>query len=172
MKVINFYGQPSAGKSTHAATLFAQMKKLGYNCELVTEYAKDCVWRRAQNILTDQIYVFAKQHNRIYRLIDQVDYVITDSPILMCTVYGQGMHQSFVDLVEDCYHEYDNVNFFVNRTKDYNPVGRNQTEQESDEIGIEIKQMLDNIDIPYIDIDSDTDVECIMKHITPVVKDY
>ena len=40
MKIINLIGEPSAGKSTIAAELFAKMKKAGYNVELVTEYAK------------------------------------------------------------------------------------------------------------------------------------
>ena len=82
MKVINLFGGPGVGKSTAAAGLFYEMKKRQLSVELVTEYAKDMVWENRQNILDDQIYIFAKQQRRIARLRDHhIDWVITDSPI-------------------------------------------------------------------------------------------
>lgn len=44
MLVINLFGVPGAGKSTGAAYIFARLKMLGINTELVTEFAKDKVW--------------------------------------------------------------------------------------------------------------------------------
>lgn len=42
--VINLFGAPGSGKSSGAAYIFSQLKKLGIDCELVTEYAKDKCW--------------------------------------------------------------------------------------------------------------------------------
>lgn len=39
--VVNLFGGPGSGKSTGAAYVFARLKMLGYNAELVTEFAKD-----------------------------------------------------------------------------------------------------------------------------------
>ena len=88
MKVLNIWGGPGIGKSTTAAGLFYEMKKLGLNVELVQEYAKDAVWEKRHNILDDQIYIFAKQQRRIARLAEHnIDWVITDSPIPLGLVY-------------------------------------------------------------------------------------
>ena len=60
MIVVNLYGGPGSGKSTTAAGIFSELKMLGLNTELVTEYAKDKVWEKHESILDNQIYVFAK----------------------------------------------------------------------------------------------------------------
>lgn len=39
--LVNLYGSPGAGKSTGAAYIFAKLKMLGINAELITEYAKN-----------------------------------------------------------------------------------------------------------------------------------
>ena len=43
---INFVSPPSSGKSTLSSELFSKMKKLGYKVELVTEVAKDYVYKK------------------------------------------------------------------------------------------------------------------------------
>lgn len=55
---INIIGSPCSGKSTVAVNLFAELKKLGTEAELITEYAKDCVWENSIDTLEDQIFVF------------------------------------------------------------------------------------------------------------------
>ena len=85
-KVINFYGGPSAGKSTMAAQLFGIMKANRFNVEYVPEFAKDLTWKQSK-CLDDQLYVFAVQHHALYTLLGQVDYIITDSPLLLSLHY-------------------------------------------------------------------------------------
>lgn len=41
--IIDLIGGPGSGKSTTAAGLFYKLKKLGYNCEMSLEFAKDKV---------------------------------------------------------------------------------------------------------------------------------
>jgi hypothetical protein len=47
------------------------------------------------------------------------------------------------------------LNFFIRRVRDYNPSGRNQSAEESDEIGVELCQMLDDLGVVYEVIDGD-----------------
>lgn len=158
MKVINLFGQPSAGKSTTAAGLFHLMKLKGFNCELVTEYAKDMVWKDLPaHSFEDQLYITAKQNSRLHRLKGKVDYVITDSPLLLGEVYiPENYFKTYLPLLKELFNDYDNMNFFIKRVKGYNPIGRNQTEEESDAIGCGIKELLDTNSLKYVEIDGDS----------------
>ncbi len=140
--VVNLFGAPSAGKSTGAAYIFSRLKMLGVNCELVTEFAKAKTWENGNDVLNDQLYVFAKQAHSLYRLKDKVDVIITDSPLLLSLVYGQPHYPHFDELVKSVFYEYENVNYYLMRTKTYSRVGRSQTEVESNEIGDAILDML------------------------------
>ena len=51
--VCNFFSGPGAGKSTLAAAVFAKLKMLGVNCELVTEFAKDKTWEKNYTALSN-----------------------------------------------------------------------------------------------------------------------
>jgi len=132
-KIINLFGGPGCGKSTTAAGLFYEMKKMRLEVELVTEYAKDMVWEGRYNILDDQIYIYAKQHRRIARLVGHgVEWVITDSPIPLGLVYLRDgvLSTSFHKLVMEVFNTYDNHNFLLQRNFEYNPIGRNQKDIE------------------------------------------
>ena len=63
MKVINLFGGPGSGKSTTAASVFSKLKIMGYNVELVTEFAKDMVWEQHDSIFDNQLLIFAEHKN-------------------------------------------------------------------------------------------------------------
>ena len=152
--IINLFGAPGAGKSTGAAYVFAKLKMSGIKAELVTEVAKDLTWDENETLLSSQDYVFAAQHHRIRRLIDKVDVVVTDSPLLLSAIYEKPdmFPRSFRDFVCDMFDQYENLNFFVRRVKPYVPVGRNQTEQQSDVIADKILDLLGD---DYYEVDGD-----------------
>lgn len=130
--VVNLFAGPGAGKSTLAAGLFYYLKKDGQEVELAHEYAKDLTWEKRHNTLENQPYVFGKQWNRIYRLLGQVDIVITDSPIFLGVIYGGDYWgESFTQNIVDIHNATNHVNFFISRTREYNPNGRNQTKEEA-----------------------------------------
>lgn len=142
MIVINLFGGPGSGKSTTAAGIFFKLKLMGVNCELVTEYAKDMVWREmSQSAFEDQLYITAKQNHRLERLRNKVDIAITDSPLLLSLIYSEEnyLEGKFKDMVSSLWNKYENYNFFIVRRKKYNPIGRNQTEKESDKISLDIR---------------------------------
>lgn len=154
MRVINLYAGPGTGKSTTAAALFAELKYRGVNCELVTEYAKDLVWRGASKEFTSQEYLFGKQHFRLKRLYDVVDYIVTDSPILMQAVYitPDFYLKSLKTCIYEAWQHYENLDVFLVRNTDnkaYNPVGRHQTEPEAIVKDGEISALLDEYEVPY-----------------------
>lgn len=143
--IINLWGAPGTGKSTGAAYIFAKIKMLGVNAELVTEYAKDKVWENNSVALENQLYISAKQAFRISRCADKVDVIITDSPLPLGIIYNQ-----HPEVLGDCYNEvllklynnYNNLNYYITRAKPYNPVGRLQTEEESKELEDKILKLL------------------------------
>lgn len=150
--VVNLFAGPGAGKSTAAAYIFSQLKMKGVNCELITEFAKDKTWEKNYSALRCQEYVFGKQSYKMDRCRDQVDVIITDSPLPLGIFYNQNpvLGRHYESLVMDVFNTYDNLNFFINRKKPYNPVGRNQTEEEAKEIDERIKTFCQQHDISYL----------------------
>jgi nicotinamide riboside kinase len=144
-KVINLFGGPGSGKSTIAAGLFYRLKMSGCSCEYVTEYAKDLVWSSNYETLSNQIYVFGKQHNKMFRLRNKVDYIITDSPLLLSIYYAIANNfksTSLKNLILEEHDKYDNINIFLNRVKQYDESGRTQTLQQAKDIDWEIENNL------------------------------
>ena len=160
--VVNLIAPPSAGKSTMAANIFAELKWMGIDCELVSEFAKELVWEQRNETFKDELYIFAKQNHRLFRVNGKVDVIITDRPIILSVFYNNkygDKSNEFQELVLHEHNKYENLNFYINRKKAYNPNGRNQTEEESNQFGIEILEMLDDLtDIdgfPYTTISGD-----------------
>ncbi len=154
---------PGTGKSTTAAGLFFLMKKDYVNAELVTEYAKDLTWSDRSNHLTEQDYILAKQNHKLRRLVNKVEYAISDSPLLLGAAYfslqleAMNYPVSFANYLLDCYNSYNNINIYLNRVRDYNPIGRGQTEEQADQLSMDVKILLNNFNIPYFELDSDED---------------
>lgn len=154
--IINLFGAPSAGKSTCAAFLFYKMKLAGVNCEYISEFAKDKVWEENTAVFKDQNYIFGKQSFKLSRCADKVDLIITDSPLLLSGFYSDdNCREEREALVLKTFNEYNNLNYFINRTKDYNSAGRHQTEVESDSISLSLKEFLHYNDISFKEYNGD-----------------
>lgn len=140
MIVVNLFGAPGAGKSTGAAYIFSKLKMAGINAELVTEYAKDKVWEESKEVFKNQAYIFDHQYFRISRCADKVNVVITDSPILLSLIYNNdpNLGKAFDDLVCQVFNSYKSYNYYLERVKPYNPVGRFQDEDGSDALASDI----------------------------------
>lgn len=151
MILVNLFGAPGAGKSTGAAYIFSQLKMRGVNAELVTEFAKDKVWEESKAVFNNQAYIFGKQYFRISRCADKVDVIITDSPLLLSVIYNNDpvLGEEFNVIVRKVMDSYNCKNYYLARVKKYNPVGRFQTEEESDKIADKVLEMLRQENIPY-----------------------
>jgi adenylate kinase family enzyme len=160
--IVNLFGGPGAGKSTTAAGLFAKLKLNKIETELVTEYAKDAVYEQRNQTLKNQFYISAKQHHRLWRVIEywktrgvEKGFIVTDSPLVLGLMYLQNSktEKQFKDFLLAEYNSFRNINIFINRVKEYNPNGRMQTENEAKEIDRKIKSFLDNNKIDYVIFD-------------------
>ena len=163
MIVINLFAGPGAGKSTNCAGLFYRLKMLGVNCEMALEYAKDKVWEQSYRTLDNQIYVFGKQLHRLWRLNEQVDVVITDSPLLLSIHYDKTNSENFKNLVMEQFNNFKNLNYFIVRGESYNPKGRTQTLEESKEIDVDVTKILDDNNINYKVISKETALDEIIN---------
>lgn len=136
MLVVNLFGAPGAGKSTGAAYIYSQLKMRGINAELVTEFAKDKVWEESREVFNNQAYIFGKQYFRISRLNNKVNVIVTDSPLLLSSFYNNSdvLGDSFDRMVYDVFTSFNSLNVYLERVKPYNPAGRFQNEDESDEL--------------------------------------
>lgn len=153
--VINLFGAPGAGKSTGAAYIFSQLKLHNVNVKYLTEFAKDKTWEHNSKALEDQVYMLGESYHKLYIIKDQVDVIILDSPLLLEILYNKDplLGDTFNQLIKTLYDSFDNINFFINRVKKYNPAGRNQTEKESDELKYKLIKLLNDMDeTNYIEI--------------------
>ena len=139
--VINLFGGPGCGKSTTMARLFADLKAMGYNVEMVSEFAKDLVYEQRQETMKDELYIFAKQHHRLFRVADKVDIIITDRPLLLTNIYAKlylpedEFRNDLVRLVRTTFNNFRNINILLNRNGiQYQTEGRLQNLEESKEI--------------------------------------
>lgn len=178
-RIICLYGGPGTGKSTTASGVFYKLKLKNYNCELNREYIKDWAWEGRSVKPGDQTYFFAKQarKERLY-MENGCDFIITDSPLVLMHFYGlkydkfeQSQNTSLMMLRH--HHEicktygYKVEHYFLHREKPYQTAGRFQKEYEAKLIDVEIKDMLDNLNIKYNEIAAnDMAVDYIVQNLT------
>lgn len=155
--IINFFGGPGSSKSTMATSIFSQLKWRGWNTEYVSEFAKSIVWEKSLHTLDDQFYISANQYHSVFKLIGQVDIVVTDSPIILGLVYAPEEPQCFKDTLLYKFNEMNNINIFLNRKKQYQPIGRIQSEQEAKQKDEEIKRLLLDNNIMFYQYDGTED---------------
>lgn len=135
--VINLFGSSGSGKSTTALGLAYQLKMQGYKVELVTEWIKEKIFSEDFSVMKDQLYIFAKQRRKQFILQDKgLDFIITDSPLVLSSFYGR-KYNTIDSLIESVifneFSKFNNLNFFLKRTHPFDPVGRVETEKQSDE---------------------------------------
>lgn len=148
---------------------------MGINAELVTEFAKDKTWEHNTTTLGCQEYVFGKQSYRLARCKKDVDVIITDSPLPLSILYTTNeaplTDGAFEKVVMNVFNSYHNCNYYLNRTKAYNPKGRNQTEAESNEIAVRTKNLLSEKGIRYFETTGDVEgYQKIVDDVTDYIK--
>lgn len=162
--VVNIFGAPGVGKSTTMASVFAILKQLGVDCEMVSEFAKDLVWEKREETFKDELYIFAKQAHRLFRVNGKVDVIVTDRPLFLTALYNEisdNKSKSLTSLVVETFNQYNNVNFFLTRNKDvaFQENGRNQNAEESDKLSDMLEELLQTYNIEYIKSTTDESID-------------
>lgn len=152
--VINAFGGPGSGKSVSCMDICQQLKKLGYNAEYVQEYAKELVyaedWTKLDGQPDHQFDVLKEQLSRVDRLYGKVDFIVTDSPVLLNRVYNKNLTPEYDQMVTDLFNDFSNFCYFVERdATQYQQEGRIQNLEESQQIDGSIKNLLDEKSIYY-----------------------
>ena len=149
--VINLFGEPGVGKSALASYIHYRLKVMGYNCEVIREFAKDLVYEENENALGNQTYIFGEQLQMMNRVKNKVDIIIAESPIILSGLYmrDKDRYYNFFNLVYDTFQSYNNYNFLLSRTHEYVQDGRIQDEEGAKKIRNELITSLNHYKIPY-----------------------
>lgn len=155
--VVNLIGGQGAGKTTMMAHLFAWLKGKGVETEMCTEFAKELVWESRQETFKDEMYIFAKQNHRLFRVNGKVDVVVTDRPLIMSIGYNRYYgnvenvlwNNAYETIVEQTFNQYRNLNIYINRVKPFSPNGRNETESVARDFDTYFISLLEELDIDY-----------------------
>lgn len=152
--IVNLFAGPGAGKSSLMHETIALCKWNKILVEGAFEYVKDMVWEGRNSLLENQVYLFAKQDERVRRLWGKVDVIITDGPTLLSLAYCQNQDFNALEhLAIDRFYFYQpHLNYSVQRVKDYVPHGRHQTESEARDLDDKVTGILKNYNVEYTEI--------------------
>lgn len=158
--VINMLGGSGIGKSTTAAGLYYHMKLSHKNVELVREYVKLLAWQGIKPGQYDQVNIFGEQCKLEHSLYGKVDYIITDSPIILAPVYEHFYHGD--SIIEEAAIKFlqkskldgiKQMNLLLSRSNTYDTNGRFQTLQEAMVVDNMVKDFLNKYNMDYIEVD-------------------
>lgn len=152
--VINAFAGPGAGKTTSCLEVCEKLKKAGYVAEYVQEYAKELVWDNNLDLLNgsmeNQFTILQEQLKRVDRLYGKVDFIVTDSPILLNTEYLKDTSPEYSSAVQNLYGQFNNFNYFVERNVSaFETEGRIHNLEQSLKIDNNLKNTLQAMNIEF-----------------------
>lgn len=173
--VINLFSGAGAGKSTTAAALFSELKIRGLNVELVHEYIKSWAYEKRMPQQMDQLHILGMQSKSESLLYHKVDFIITDSPLLIIPFYenlltGRDIVKpavfNFIDFAKEkgvVYH-----NYFLDRPENYDQNGRYQTLEEAKAIDQKMKDWLleNKVDFKELPANHEKRIETILRDLS------
>lgn len=167
---VNLFGGPGTGKSTLCASIFSELKRKGVDCEMALEYVKDLVWEESFEKIKNQVYIFGKQQNRLFRLDGKVDVVITDSPLLNSIVYYRGNNPHFSDVVMFEFKKLNSLNYYLVRTFEYVDNGRMQSLEQAKQVDRDYKELIEYNKIKYTQLEAGiTNLDRIVNDIMEIL---
>lgn len=149
--VINLAGGPGCGKSILASDVFSALKKKYVECELSSEYIKRKIREDARKVVQNQIYIFAKQQFQLFGMKDNVQVIITDSPIFLSAVYDDTQCKNLRQLIMKEFNGYKNLTYLLERNDKikYEQEGRYQDLEGAKQVDEKVKKFMKKNDIKY-----------------------
>jgi len=173
--IINIAGGPGVGKTTVASQLFSILKQKGYEVENIPEFAKELVYEGRTNAFNDRFYMHAMQNHRLFQLDGKVDFIITDSPLFLTSVYyhfylENKFSSSYTAMLDNAVLEtqlfYNNRFYYLSRSTDYQSNGRRELLNEAEIIDERIEEYMKKNHIPYTTVSLDNIIETILADLS------
>jgi len=149
--VVNLIGGPGCGKSIMAAKLFEKLKLKYISCDISMEYIKRKLREKALKVIESQIYIFGKQQFQLFTMKDEVEVIITDSPLILSAIYDKTQCKHLKALILKEFKAYKNFTYFIERddSVEYEQEGRYQDLKGAKEVDRSVKKFMDDHKIPY-----------------------
>jgi hypothetical protein len=116
--IISLYGGPYCGKSVISAGVYYTLSTLGFECELIPEFAKFLTWENNSIALKDQLRMFSEQLYRVNLLVNQnVQFIILDCGLLSPIAYLDNddlKNKALKKFIEESVLELSRLNFLIN----------------------------------------------------------
>ena len=138
MLIVNIFGAPGAGKSTYAARLYSELKVLGVETELVREVAKQYVYDGTL-CNRDQHSLLTKAIDQIEGLCNQVEVVVSDSPVLLSAVYATSGVEEITRRAASYHYSRPSLNYMMALGTDEEYSTRGRIHSHSEALKIEDK---------------------------------
>ncbi len=106
-----------------------------------------------------QIAILKEQERRQRILLGKVDWIVTDSPLVLSPIYARDEQREFVTEASNAaFSCYENINIWIKRVKPYQGYGRSQSEDQARVLDGEILWHLNDQNIPiHFEVDGDGD---------------
>lgn len=172
--VVNFAGGPGTGKSIIASDLFSALKREFITCDLSSEYIKRKLREKAQKVVQNQIYIFAKQQFQLFGLKDEVQVAITDSPLFFSAVYDETDCPYLRGLIIKEFKKYHNLTYLVKRNDKvpYEQEGRYQDKKGAEEVDKKMIKFLKKNKIKYKELNGigEDSLKKVVKDVKKAIK--
>lgn len=116
--VVNLLGSSQSGKAIIASQMMGNLKKNGFNCKLIKSAAEQFSERGFRKV-AEQLCVVGNPNFRMGKDRNNIDIIITDSPLVLSMFYGATMlntdysAEELSKLSAFCQENFDNLNFFI-----------------------------------------------------------
>jgi len=171
--VVNMLSGPGTGKSILTSDVFSALKRKGITCEISSEYIKRKIREQASKVIQNQIYIFGKQQFQLFSMKDNVEVIVTDSPLILSAIYDPSNCQELKALVLKEFGKYNNLNYFIERdlTAPYEQEGRYQDLEGAKKIDTMTRNFMDLHAINYKIINGigEESLNTIIKDITELL---
>lgn len=162
--VVNLLGGSGLGKSTTAALVFGELKRRGQVTELVREFVKEWAWSGKKVGPFGQSIIYGQQLERESSLYGKVDFIVTDSPLVLCPVYQAHYNKNesikhcvLADLKTAQDMGVVHLNYLLKRNKPFDPRGRYEDEKTAKLIDRKVEAFLTYHGLDYIPVDCSDD---------------
>lgn len=156
--VINLFAAPGRGATTLAHAVTAELSRR-FTAIMIPEEAKRLRWLGELDE-AGQRYIYFTQAAMLQAvaMAPGVEFAITDAPLLARIAYTCHYQAEVAKEIEICakvvHGQMPTLNFFIERGRiPYDPVGRFSKQEKADKIGADVRQLLEDLAIPFATLD-------------------